>query len=341
MAVEKELTPIRKKRRESIKGATRIEYGGPLTKEVIEDFVAAAPNVQILYVDLFDDTSFNLSDLRELKDLVLLMIKEGYELKQINLDGIQDLDQLVTIEININPAETLDEIDLSPLRNHPELTVLTIASPVKKVKGLDTLTTIPRLNSIGFYSFDIPELDLSPLDGCKDLESMYLGDLGPEKPVKPYRITPPKNAPIKILEVSECYSDELVVEVDYTFLEGKDSLDSFALINCNLTSFDLTNLTSLKRIGKIDLSNNKITQLDITPILEMPMFTEKALGEPPFVVDEDVIILISKNREQDIIDIISRSDKVVEDHDGSFAIEYEFGHEWLKNLIESHTVEWV
>jgi hypothetical protein len=335
------LSSERKKRRESIKGASRIEYGGPLTKEVIEDFVAAAPNVQILYIDLLDDTIFNISDLRQLKDLVVITIKEGYELNQIKLNDIQDLDALIAIEFNCTPEVTIEEIDLAPLENHPELTVLTIACPVKNLKGLDTLNTIPKLNSIGLYNLDIPELNLSSLKSCKNLESIYLGDLGTEVPTEPYRITLPKEAPIKIFEVAECYSENLLVEMDYTFLEGKDSLDSFALINCNLTSFDLTNLSSLKRIGKIDLSNNKISHLDITPILEMPMFTEKALGEPPFVIDEDVVIRITKSREQDIIDIISRSDRVVEDHDGSFAIEYEFGHEWLKNLIESHTVEWV
>jgi len=81
--------------------------------------------------------------------------------------------------------------------------------------------------------------------------------------------------------------------------------------------------------------------LDVTPILTMPMFTEEALGEPPFVVDEDVVIQIAKSREQDAIDIIGCPNKIIDGYDGSFAIEYEFGHKWLKNIIDSHSIEWI
>jgi hypothetical protein len=165
--------------------------------------------------------------------------------------------------------------------------------------------------------------------------------MGPETPTKSYKITLPIDAPISIFEASECFSDDLKLEIDFTFLENKESLDSLSLVNCNLTSFDFGVLTPLKRIGKIDLSNNKITHLDITPILEMPMFTEKTLGEPPFVIDPDVIIQIAKNREQAAIDIIGQPDRIIEDHVGSFALDPEFGHKWLKNLIDTYDVEWV
>ena len=335
------LTPERKALRESIKGLSRFTYTGELTKELVEDIVAAAPEVQILTLELLEDTSFDLSDLRDLAALLILNINEGPNLKQISLKDIQKLKWLTAIEININPGESIEEIDLTPLTNHPELTVVTIAGAIKKLKGLEALKTLSNLNSVGFYSLDVEELNLRALSGSKNLESIYLGDMGPEKPTKPYRILLPQNIPIKIFEASECYSEDLVLDIDFTFLEGKESLDSLSLVNCNLTSFDFSVLRPLKRIGKIDLSNNKITHLDITPILEMPMFTEKALGEPPFVVDEDVVIQIAKTSEQDAIDIIGRQDKIIDDHNGSFAIEYEFGHKWLKNTIDSHTVEWI
>jgi hypothetical protein len=335
------LTPERKAFRESIRSMYRITFTGAITEEVMEDFVAAAPRVQILTINILDDTVFNLRTLTPLKELLTLTITEGVELKKILLDGIQEFDVLTAFEININPEETIEEIDLTPLANHPELAVITIACPVMNIKGLDVLGTIPNLNSIGLYSLDIPELDLSALSRCIKLESIYLGDIGPETPTKSYRITLPKNAPIKLFEVSESYSEELEIEVDFSFLEGKESMDSLGLVNCNLTSFDLGVLSTLKRLGKLDLSNNKFTHLDITPILELPMFTEKALGEPPFAVDEDVTIQISKSREKDAIQIIRRPDKIVEEHDGHFAIEPEFGHKWLKNLIDTNRVEWI
>ncbi|MHA1134960.1 MAG: hypothetical protein ACTSSE_00575 [Candidatus Thorarchaeota archaeon] len=335
------LTPERQALRESVKGMDRIGYCGAINKDLIEDFLAVAPEVQMLTIDLLDNEVLDLSMFTDLKELLTLKITEGFELKEIKLDGIQKFDVLMAIEINVNPEKSIEEIDLTPLANHPELGVVTIACPVKNIKGFEALGTLKKLNSIGFYSLNIPELDLTSLSDCPLLESIYLGDMGPETPTKPYRITLPQKAPIKILEVSECFSEELELEIDFTFLKGKESFDSLSLVNCNLTSFDFNVLTPLQRIGKIDLTNNKITHLDITPILEMPMFTEKALGEAPFVVDEDVVIQISKSREQDAIEIIGRHDKVIDNHEGSFAIEYEFGHKWLKNLIDSHTVEWI
>lgn len=335
------LTPERKARRESIRGLSRITIADPLTTEVIEDIVAAAPEVQMLYIDVLEDTSVDLALLKELKDLLILEIREGPNLRQINLEGIQELNLLTRIEINVNPEGDVEEIDLIPLANHPDLSVVTIACPVKNLKGLEALKTIPNFQSLGFYSLDVSELDLSALTGCKQLESIYLGDLGPENPTKPYKITLPKHVPLKILEISECFSDDLELEIDFSFLEGVVSLDSLSLVNCNLTSFDFSVLSSLKRIGRLDLSNNKITHLDITPILEIPTFTEKALNEPSFVIDSEVIIQIAKNKENAVKKIISRPDRVVEDHDGSFAIEYEFGHQWIRKLVDTHSIDWI
>ena len=334
------LTPERKKRRESIKGLSRFTYSGSLTKEVVEDIVAAAPHVQILNIEISDDTTFELSILKELKDLLMLKILEGPNLTHIKLEGIKELDLLSGFEINVNP-ESIEEIDLTPLANHPNIHAVTIAGPVKNLRGLEALNTMPKFGSIGFYSLDVPEIDLTALSGCKNLESVYMGNIGPENPTKPYKVTLPKHVPLKVLEISECYSDDLKLEIDFSFMEGLDSLDSLCLANCNLTSFDFSALSSLKRIGKIDLSNNKITHLDITPIREIPMFTEKALGESPFVIDEEVIIQIAKNTERDLQDINSRPDRVVKDHDGHFAIEYEFGHQWVRKLFANHIVEWI
>lgn len=338
--MNEKLSPERKALRKSIKGLSRFTYSGALTKEVVEDIVAAAPHVQILNLEVFDDTSFELSILKELKDLLMLKILEGDSLTHIKLEGIQELDLLTGFEINVNP-ESIEEIDLTPLANHPNLHSVTIAGPVKNLKGLEALNTIPNFGSIGLYSLDVSEIDLSILTECKKFESVYMGDIGPENPTKPYKVTLPKQVPLKILEISECFSDELELEIDFSFLEGFVSFDSLCLANCNLTSFDFSAISSLKRIGKVDLSNNKITHLDLTPILDMPMFTEKALREAPLVIDEDVVIQIAKSKEQEVIEIIGRHDKVIEDHDGSFAIEYEFGHKWLKNMIDSHDVEWI
>ena len=334
------LPQARRVRRESFKGLFRITIADSIDKELVEDIVAAAPEIQMLYIDVLEDISIDIALLKELKDLLSLEIREGPNLQNIKLDGIQELGLLHRIEINVNPERSIEEIDLTPLANHPELKVVTIACPTKKMKGLTALKTISNLESIGLYSLDVPELDLSTLTGCRKLESIYLGDIGPERPIKPYRLILPRNIQLKILEVSGCYSENLVLEIDFAFVRDIESIDSLVLKNCNLTSFDFRVVSSLKRIGRIDLSENKITHLNITSILETPTYTENALGEPPFVIDSEVIIQIEKKRERDIPKVLAQPDAIIEDHKGCYAIACEFGHQWLKKLLDTHTIEW-
>ncbi|MHA2200446.1 MAG: hypothetical protein ACXABN_11235 [Candidatus Thorarchaeota archaeon] len=335
------LTPAREARRASIKGLVRITLTGNLDKELVEDIVAVAPQVQILNLDILENTSVDIALLKELKDLQILKIREGSSLKHIKLDGVQELDLLTAIEININPEESIEQIDLGPLSKNQELYAVTVAGPFKELNGLEALKMIPNMGSIGLYSLDVSELDLSPLSGCEKLESIYLGDLGPENPTKPYVLTLPRNIPLKILEVSECYSEELELEFDFSFIQDIKSLDSLKLKNCNLSYFDFNSISSLERLGSINLSENKITHLDITPMIGIPTFTKKALGNSPFVIDHNVVIKIEKKKQDEVSKLLEMPDVVVEDHDGSFAIEYEFGHQWLKTLLEKHTVEWI
>ena len=131
------LTPERKEFRESIKGASQLSYSGELTKELVEDILASAPEVQLLTLELLEDSSFDIADLKELEALLTLTIAEGPNLKKINLEGIQEFKWLTAIEINVNPEESIKEIDLKPLENHPELGVVTIAGAIKKLKNLE------------------------------------------------------------------------------------------------------------------------------------------------------------------------------------------------------------
>jgi len=170
------LAPERIALRESIKGLSRFTYTGELTKEVVDDIVEAVTEVQILTLEIQENTTFKIADLKELGALLVLTITEGPYLIEINLEGVQELIWLTAIEVNINLEESIEEIDLTPLANHPELGVVTIAGPIKKLKGLEALQTLSNLNSVGFYSLDMPELDLTALSGCQKLESIYLGD---------------------------------------------------------------------------------------------------------------------------------------------------------------------
>ena len=177
--MDENLSPERKTRRDALKGMNRITISESLDTELIEDLVAAAPEVQLLYLNVFDDTTFDISLLSALKELLIIEIRKGFDLQQINLEGIQEFDVLTSIKINVNPEKSIDELDLSPLTGHPSLSVVTVACPTKKLKGLDALKSIPNLVSLGFYSLDIPELDLGNLSGCEKLTSISLGDIGP------------------------------------------------------------------------------------------------------------------------------------------------------------------
>jgi hypothetical protein len=58
------LTPAREARRASIKGLVRITLTGNLDKELVEDIVAVAPQVQILNLDILENTSVNTKNQR-------------------------------------------------------------------------------------------------------------------------------------------------------------------------------------------------------------------------------------------------------------------------------------
>ncbi|MHA1908157.1 MAG: hypothetical protein ACW98Y_12735 [Candidatus Thorarchaeota archaeon] len=339
--MDESLTPERKLRRESIKGLVRFTIADSFDIELVEDIVAAAPSAQVLTIEILEGTVFDLSLLSELKDLLLLKITEGPFLQQITLEGVQEFEFLTGVEINVNPDTTIEELDLAPLAGHPELHSVTVACPVKKLKGLDVLTSLSNFGSLGLYSLDNLELDLSILSGCKKLTSIYLGDMGPETPTQPYRITLPRNIPLKVFEIISCYSADVELEIDFSIMQDLTSIDSLSLTDCNLTSFDFDILKPLERIGSINLTENRISHLDISPILEKPMFTERALFRPPFVLDANVIIQIDKKMEEEIPRILKQPDTMIDDHEGEFAVNPEFGHQWLQKLLDAHTIEWI
>ena len=336
-----ELTPKRQLRREAFKDRFSLVIADRLNQELVEDILASAPKANFLQFDVLEDKSFDTTLLMSIPDIERLKILEGNFLEEINLKGLGDMKYLLEFELNVIPQKSLDELNLTPLAGHEEIKVITVACPAQKLI-LENLNTCRNLQSIGLYTLDLEELDLSPLSGTKVLESIFIGDFGKniDEP-QTFSITLPKNIPLKLLNISEAINTKLQVEIDFSFLEGLQAMDEISLRNCNFVTFDLSNLTALERIGRIDLTNNPMTHLDITPLIEMPMYTEKALGETPFVIDESVVIQIEKSRKEDIERILELPDVILDYHDGHFAIEYEFGHQWLKTLMTEHEIQWI
>jgi hypothetical protein len=314
---------------------------GKLDGNLIEDIQAAAPDVQILTLHLIDTEEVNLTLFTSLSSLADLTLGEGEEVQEVQLDGVEQLKELIKLEVNLAPERPIPSIDLSLLQEHPELRVITIATPLGKLEGLDALSTIPGLESVGFYALELPNLDLSPLsNGPNRLESIYLGNLGQEGSDADFQLILPSGIPLKLLEVTDFIGNAGKLSINYSFLKGRESIDNLTLLNCGLLTFDMKVLAHLKRIGSLNLTENRIQRLDITPIIDIPMFTEAAFGEEVFAVDPEVIIEISRNRKNDVNTLTSREAALVPDHDGHFAIEYEFSHEWLEKLLSDHSVEW-
>ncbi|TXT54561.1 MAG: hypothetical protein BAJATHORv1_60057 [Candidatus Thorarchaeota archaeon] len=327
-------------RRKFFKDKYEISISHGLNEELVEDILSVSPEVHTLHFELLADSEFETSLLPKFRSLLQVGIWTGHSLEYIDLNGISDIKSLVKIVISVQPTKGLDELDISPLGGLENLEIVNILCPVRKLMGIDELKKCPQLHSLQLASLDVKGLDLSGLSGS-NLQSLHINDVGQQYPEEPYKIVIPQDTPLSEVVVSDCYSPDLKLDIDYSWLEEKIALDHIAIINCNLTSFDLQVLSSLERIGKIDLTGNQITHLDITSIIEIPMFTENTLGESAFNIDENVVIQISVKKQDTIKSIIQKPDKVIEEHKGYFSVIPEFGHKWLKKLIDKHDLEWI
>ncbi|MHA2424661.1 MAG: hypothetical protein ACXAEF_07720 [Candidatus Thorarchaeota archaeon] len=336
-----DLRQARRLRREAFKDKIALTIADPLDDELLEDLLIAAPEIADLQFDVLEDDIFDTRLLSGLDDIFRLKILEGPNLKEINLSGLADLKYLQFFELNVSPDESLAEIDMTSLAGHEEIKVITIACPTRVLK-LEGLNRCPQLTGMGFYTLDFETLDLSPLSETKELESIFICDFGREidGPQK-FEIIPPKNVPLKLLNIQDAVNEKLELVIDWSFLDSREAMDEITIKNCSINTFDLTNLTALERLGNLDLTDNSIEQLNITPIITMPMFTEKALGRVPMALDDSVTLQIDKTREQDIEKILELPDVILDYHDGHYAIEYEFGHQWLRKLMQEHKVEWI
>ncbi|MFW9920331.1 MAG: hypothetical protein ACFFED_12080, partial [Candidatus Thorarchaeota archaeon] len=212
---------------------------------------------------------------------------------------------------------------------------------IKKLK-LDGLGACPKLEAFSISSFVSGVLDLSQLSGASMLRSIFIGDLGREVEEKQkIRIVLPKNTHLRSLQISNPVNSFVTPDVDFSFCQSTKVMDDISLTGCNLRDFDLEPLTALERIGRIDLRQNSISRLNLTPLLEMPMLSMNNLGSQPFQIDNTVVLQIDSSRKKEIEGILEIPDYTNEDHFGDYPIEYVFGHQWLGSLLSKHSIEWI
>ncbi|MBD3407351.1 MAG: hypothetical protein GF411_14635 [Candidatus Lokiarchaeota archaeon] len=327
-------------RREYFKDKSEISIAHGLNQELVEDILAVNPDIQILQFELLTDTKFETELLSHFKSLIQIGVWGGTSLKEVDLKGLSDVKSLVKFVLSIQPTNGIDKVDISPLGNLDNLEIVNILCPLRKLIGLEKLGNCPNLYALQLASLDVDNLDLSRLSGS-GIKSLHINDLGKQYPTQPYIIKMPRNIPLSEFVVSQCYSPELKVEIDFSWIEDVEAIDNLTLSQCNLSSFDLNVLSPLRRIGSIDLTENEFTHLDITPILDKPMFTEKTFTESVFKVDENVMIQIDKTKQDEIDSLIAKEDTMIEEHQGYLTVLPEFGHHWLEDLIEKHDVEWI
>ena len=125
------------------------------------------------------------------------------------------------------------------------------------------------------------------------------------------------------------------MEIDFSILNGLHFLDMLFMRNLNLEILDLSFLSNVDLLGQIDLSENKISALDVTPIMEKRMNMEYGL-----ILDEGTKILIKGKSEEEVQEILEKPDQTERILYMGREVESIFSYGWLRKITEEHDIEW-
>ncbi|MGY5854009.1 MAG: leucine-rich repeat protein [Candidatus Thorarchaeota archaeon] len=249
-------------------------------------------------------------------------------IRDINLDGLAECDNLEILDLSNNNLENIDllplsscralrEVDLSgnellrlktePLRPCSELQSLNLSENSMRDVELDVLTGCNKLTHLNISSNHIHELDLSPLSYCGNLVHLDASnnqlervDIAPLSGCQYLSILKLNKNWIRYLDfdpLSECsflkeidISENPLEQVDLSGLSSCGLIENIQMGWTQLTELDLSPLSTCTNLRSLNLESNKISQLDLKSLSSCSSLEYLNVNENP--IDElDVLPL--------------------------------------------------
>ncbi len=268
-----------------------------------------SPSVNISDEDMI---SIDLAPLSQCENLVSLSISSKI-LSELKLTPLSRCRRLVRLSITggtfsrlslapLSKCKEFHELDLTssrlarlsltPLRKCPQFSKLNLSNNRLGTLNLSPLKSCKELTLLVLSGNLLSRLDLTPLSECANLEFLYLSN---------NRLTGLDLAPLRSclnLQVLNL-SDNQLSALDLTPLSSCQNLESLSLSKNRLTVLVLAplmnspnlelqldgnqltqlDLTPLVMIKGIDLRENPLRTLDVTPLFSMPLFSLLAIDD--------------------------------------------------------------
>lgn len=327
---------LRQTRRNLFANKKHLEIADRFDKELVEDLVASAPELTSLVITVLDGDILDTTGISDLEHLEVVQIVEGADLQTILLTDLGHLKHLRELNIDICENAQIGEIDLTVLAGNESLEKIRIDCPVSLLR-LDGLSSCSNLASVQISGMTGSPIDLSALSGCPKLSSIEIMYFGRDawEDIDVFEIRLPQDIPLDSLSIAG-FLEGQEPAIDFTVLRTQSHIEMLSLLNIGLTSFDLTLLEHAERLGQIDLLDNELTEVDITPILGKPMCIYHGIA---FSIDSDVKVIIRSTREK-VQELIRRPDEKVITQTKHGPSENMFGYSWLQYVLDNHIIEW-
>ncbi len=329
------ISKSRQMRRNLFADKTHLEVADTFNQELIEDIVASAPSLSSIVITILEGHVFDLKGISALENLQVVQIVEGPQLQEIRLTDIGNLKHLQELYIDICEDAQIEEIDLTVLAGNESIEKIRINCSVSMLR-LNGLSSCSNLDTVQISGMTGSPIDLSALSGCPKLSSIEIMYFGRDawEDIGVFEIHLPQDIPLACLSIAG-FLEEQEPDIDFTVLKMQSHIEMLSLLNIGLTTFDLSLLEHAERIGQIDLFENELTEVDITPILEKPM----CIYVIAFGIDSDVKVIIRSTREK-VEELIRRPDEKVITQTKHGPSENMFGYSWLQYVLDNHIVEW-
>ena len=184
---------------------------------------------------------------------------EGEKIKIINrnltyidLSPLEQHPEITLFDLSLN---RLKSIDLTPLEACENLSILNLTSNELEQINLQFILNTPKLKYLDLSNNRLTEIDLESLSVCRNLDTLDLGG-------------------------------NFFGNIDLRALESCTQMECLTIDGTNLQSLDLSPLESCEKLEHLILNDNRIRALDITPLMNCKKLDLLDIDQMELVVSE-------------------------------------------------------